>query len=109
MKRRGPPPVPYAPPLSGYSYGGPPRDWEGSRPHPRRGDCLPLNPRPYKRGRPIHSPKPVRRDFFEFRLQKLIIGEYVAGKLLIFIQLSSFDTLIRFSSLRHGDQNIVLL
>jgi hypothetical protein len=85
MKRRGPPPPGYAPPYHGHVYGGPPRDYDGPRPYGRRGDYLPPDPRPYKRGRPnrIPSPKPVRKDFFEFRLEKLIIGEYTAGKLLL--------------------------
>ncbi|KAG2185036.1 hypothetical protein INT43_000949 [Umbelopsis isabellina] len=80
MKRRGPPPPGYAPPYHGHAYGGPPRDWDGPRPYGRRGDYLPPDPRPYKRGKPtpIPSPKPVRKDFFEFRLEKLIIGEYSA-------------------------------
>ncbi|KAI9288672.1 hypothetical protein BC943DRAFT_317122 [Umbelopsis sp. AD052] len=74
MKRRGPPP-PFAPPPPGYGYGAPPRDWDGYRPYPRRGD-YPPPPRPYKRGRPMPPSRPIRTDLFEFRLEKLVIGEY---------------------------------
>ncbi|GAB5586799.1 hypothetical protein Unana1_01699 [Umbelopsis nana] len=77
MKRRGPPP-PFSSPPPGYGYGGPPRDRDGFRHYPRRSDYLPPPPRPYKRGRPIPPTKPVRMDFFEFRLQRLVIGEYFA-------------------------------
>lgn len=78
MKRRGPPP-PFAPPPPGYGYGAPSRDWDGYRPYPRRGD-YPPPPRPYKRGRSMPPPRPIRTDFFEFRLEKIVIGDYIAGK-----------------------------
>ncbi|CAO3657804.1 unnamed protein product [Umbelopsis ramanniana] len=75
MKRRGPPP-PFAPPPPGYGYGAPSRDWDGYRPYPRRGD-YPPPPRPYKRGRSMPLPRPIN-NFFEFRLERLVIGDYIA-------------------------------
>ncbi|KAH8548804.1 hypothetical protein BGW37DRAFT_522995 [Umbelopsis sp. PMI_123] len=97
MKRRGPPP--FAPPPHGYGgYGGPPKDWDGYRPYGRRGD-YPPSPRSYKRGRSNPPSRPIRTELFEFRLEKLVIGEYVA------VHYSYYNLSAKHHAIESGENN----